>query len=135
MDSVQPIICFGPVMPGWGSWRWVGLDVRQELSKYFQALIFQPGELPNCSVLVVVKHPGTLELLNRIPGNTSVIYCPVDHYGSASELDQDGAMLRRCSRVVVHCERLRRYFEPYAPVVYMDHHVKFTAPMRPSFRD
>src|SRR6266852_5483684 len=21
MDSVQPIICFGPAMPGWGSWR------------------------------------------------------------------------------------------------------------------
>jgi hypothetical protein len=25
----------------------------------------------------------------------------------------------------VHCERLRKYFEPYAPVEYVDHHVKY----------
>src|SRR5438046_6494322 len=34
-------------------------------------------------------------------------------------------MLRQCARVIVHCERLRKYFEPYATVTYMDHHVKF----------
>jgi hypothetical protein len=120
-------------MPGWGSWEWVGLDIREELSKCFQTLTFQPGELPTCDVLFVVKHPITLEILNRIPGKTSVIYCPVDHYGSGAELDQDGAMLRRCSRVIVHCQRLRRYFEPYTPVDYIDHHVKFVAPMRQTF--
>jgi hypothetical protein len=56
-----------------------------------------------------------------------VIYCPIDFYGGAAEIEADGAMLRMCSRIIVHCERLRKYFEPYTTVEYMDHHVKFSS--------
>ena len=56
-----------------------------------------------------------------------MIYAPVDYYGSPAEIDADARMLRKCSRILIHCERLRKYFEPYAPVDYVDHHVKFVA--------
>src|SRR5262249_11315199 len=49
-----------------------------------------------------------------------------------AEIDAAALMLRKCSRIVLHCERLRRYFEPYARVEYLDHHVKFVAPLRDS---
>ncbi len=40
----------------------------------------------------------------------------------------------RCSQIVIHCERLRPFFTPFAPVVYLDHPVKFAAPLRRVFR-
>src|SRR5262249_40235694 len=62
-------------------------------------------------------------------------YAPLDYYGSPQEIEADAPMLRRCARVLVHCERLRPYFERYASVEYMDHHVKFAAPLRDRFRE
>jgi hypothetical protein len=63
-----------------------------------------------------------------------VLYAPVDYYGSVAMIDNDARMLCRCDRVLVHCERLRRYFVPYAPVEYIDHHIKFAAPLRDQFQ-
>jgi hypothetical protein len=51
------------------------------------------------------------------------VYSPVDYYVSPAD----------CSRIVVHSQKLRYYFEPYAPVEYIDHHVRFAAPMRERF--
>jgi hypothetical protein len=130
----QPLIAFGPEMPGWGSWEWVGADLQQELSKYYGTVSFTGSEIPDCDVVVVIKHAPPYELLERVARRAAVLYAPVDYYGSWAEIDRDGKMLRYCSRILIHCERLRRGFEPYAPVEYMDHHVKFAASMRTSFR-
>jgi hypothetical protein len=73
--------------------------------------------------------------LDRVPRRTVVIYCPVDYYGSTADIDGDRKMLSRCSRVLVHCQRLRRCFERYARVEYVDHHVKFVTPIRQRWRD
>lgn len=125
-----PVVAFGPAMPGWGSWEWVGADLVRELSPSFETVSFDGPPLPDCDVVVVVKHAPAIDAALRGARHAAVIFCPVDNYDSAAAIDADGAMLRRCARIVVHCERLRRYFAPYAPVDYMDHHVKFAAPMR-----
>jgi hypothetical protein len=130
----QPLIAFGPEMAGWGSWEWVGVDLQQELSKYYGTVSFTNCEIPNCDVVFVIKHALPFELLEQVSREAAVLYAPVDYYGSGAEIDGEAKMLRKCSRILIHCERLRRFFEPYAPVEYMDHHVKFAAPVRKFFR-
>jgi hypothetical protein len=129
-----PTIAFGPEAPGWGSWEWVGADLVDALDGPFRTRSFAAWEAPACDAVVVVKHappPGWAELVTR---RAALLYAPVDWYGAATAIDADALWLRRCDRVLVHCERLRRYFEPYAPVEYLDHHVKFLAPLRRDFR-
>jgi len=132
--GTRPVIAFGPALAGWGSWDWVGADIATELSRYFCTVCFQGRPDHACDLLFVVKHAAVLELAREVARRTAVVYCPVDHYGSAAEIDGDAGMLRRCSRIVIHCERLRRYFERYAPVEYVDHHVKFATPLRQEWR-
>lgn len=130
----QPVVAFGPVAEGWGSWEWAGADIARELGRTWRTLELPAWEAPACDVLVLVKHrppPGWAEAVAR---RSAVVYSPIDVYGSAAEIDADGPWLRRCARILVHCERLRRYFEPYAPVEYVDHHVKFATPLRDSYR-
>jgi hypothetical protein len=134
MIPERPLIAFGPEAPGWGSWDWVGSDICCEVSKYFRTIVYKPRELPVCDVLLMIKHPLPLEMLEQVPLKTPVIYVPVDYYGSAAEIDQDSRRLRKCHRIIVHCERLRRYFEPYSSTDSMDHHVKFAPPLRKSYR-
>src|SRR5262249_5800328 len=44
-----------------------------------------------------------------------------------AEIDADSATLQCFDMIIIHCERLRRYFSVYAPVEYLDHHLKFLA--------
>jgi hypothetical protein len=103
----------------------VGADLERELANWYSTSIFGWGEMPRREVVLVVKHPLAPEIWAEIPTSPRIIYCPIDHFGSALEIDDASRWLRRCSRILVHCERLRRYFAPYAPVEYLDHHVKF----------
>jgi hypothetical protein len=131
---MQPTVAIGPVMPGWGSWEWVGADLVQELAKYYRIRTFLPDEECECNVELRIKHPRAQELFSYSAKRTPIIYCPIDLYGGSDEIDADRFWLSQCSRILVHCERLRRYFEPYAPVEYMDHHVKFVTPLRNEFK-
>lgn len=124
----RPVLAFGPEMPGWGSWDWVGADMERQLAQRYETRRYRDFDFPDCDVLFVVKHAPPTELVRRAAGRSHVVYLPVDFYGSAADIDADAAMLRWCSRVLVHCERLRRYFAPYSRTEYIDHHVKFVAP-------
>jgi hypothetical protein len=125
----RPIVAFGPETPGWGSWDWVGADLEGELANSFSTSRFGWEEVPRADVLVVVKHPLPEAIWKRLSPACRIVYCPVDFYGSAAEIDSHSAWLGRCSKILVHCERLRRYFSCYAAVDYLDHHVKYvTAP-------
>src|SRR5262249_50895009 len=133
--SNTPVVAFGPVMPGWGSWEWVGADVCREVSKHFRTAVFEADAIPEADVVVVIKHVPGVAWMHETSRRSKVVVCPIDYYGSPAQIDADGAALRRCARIVVHSERLRRYFEPYAPVVYMDHHVKFASEPPSTFRE
>lgn len=112
-------------MPGWGSWEWIGVDLAQELKRYCHTLTFTYDQVPEADLIVLVKHPPPqpwfLEATRRAP----LVYCPVDYYDSASAIDADAFWLSKLQQVVIHCHRLHRFFVPYAPVTYLDHHVKF----------
>ncbi|MBI3862383.1 MAG: hypothetical protein HY290_10860 [Planctomycetia bacterium] len=123
-DLVQPRIALGPVMPGWGSWEWLGADLQEELVSWFSTVLFDLGEMPNADAVFVVKHALPTEYW-QTASRAPVIYCPVDRYGSVAEIDADADWLSRCARIVVHCNRLRKYFASYGAVKFLDHHVKF----------
>lgn len=135
LASGRPVVAFGPEMPGWGSWDWVGADLRNELGRSFSTGSFRETDVPACDVLVIVKHLLPRDVVERLATHAAVLYLPVDSYGAGGDIDADGSVLRRCSRVVVHCERLRRYFEPYAPVEHLDHHVRFVTDQPVPFRE
>lgn len=132
----RPPVAFGPVAEGWGSWDWVGADIRRELARQgLDAREFAAWDVPDAAVVVLVKHAPPPAWAEAVARRSALVYAPIDRYGSAGEIDADAGLLRRCARVVIHCERLRRYFEPYAAVEFMDHHVKFVASMQAEFRD
>ena len=108
-------VAFGPEMPGWGSWEWVGLDFLQELANFYHTCSFRADEVPDADVVVLVKHSLPESWWEAVVRRTKLIYATVDFYAGSSEIDNDYSRLRRCARILVHCRRLRRYFEPYAP--------------------
>jgi len=130
----EPLIAFGPEMPGWGSWEWIGNGLIKELSKSYRTFCYRTVDLSEADIVVVVKHPLPESCVEHVTQRAAIVYCPVDFYGNAMEIDGDGPMLRKCSRIIVHCKELRRYFAPYAPVEFVDHHVNFAAPMPSSRR-
>jgi hypothetical protein len=129
-----PIATFGPELPDWGSWQWVGADLVAGLASTFRTRTFSSWEQPEGDVVVVVKHPPNNDWIDRVARCARIIYAPIDAYDSSAAIDADAPWLRKCARVVIHSERLRKYFSPYVPVDYLDHHVKFAAPLRESFQ-
>jgi hypothetical protein len=128
-------VAIGPVMPGWGSWDWVGADLLVELAKYYRTVAFCDLQVPDCDVLIVVKHALPADLIQHLARRAAVLYCPIDYYGAAEDIEADREMLSACSRVLIHCEDLRPFFAPHCPAVeYVDHHVKFVAPLRHQFQ-
>ena len=120
----QATVSFGPEMPGIGSWEWLGADLIGELGRYYQTSSWDRAPQES-DVVFIIKEAPPLEFVRPVSARSTVVYCPVDFYGSIAQIDRDGSMLRLCDRVMVHSDRLRRYFEPYASVVLMDHPVKY----------
>jgi hypothetical protein len=123
-DPKKATLAFGPKRPGIGSWEWLGEDLAQELERYYHITSFTDC-VPDCDAVVLIKELLSHEQLEQITDTRAVIYCPVDCYGSAAELDRDGLRLRLCDRIVLHCECLRKYFQSYAPVKALEHHLRF----------
>jgi hypothetical protein len=124
------IVAIGSEMPEWGSWAWAGEDIRTELTQNYRATAFRGENVPECHAAVFVKDAPSPSLVDQLSSRSAVLFSPIDLYGSAGEIDGDAVMLRKCARILIHCERLRRYFEPYARVEYIDHHVRFAPPLR-----
>ncbi len=130
-ENPKPLIAFGPKVPGAGSWEWLGEDLARGLSETFETATFG-YEVPDCDVVVFIKYLPPVSVLREISERTAVVYCPVDVYGSAAEIDADEG-LSWCDRIVVHCAKLAKYTRSYAPTISMDHHLKFAAPIRTGF--
>jgi hypothetical protein len=131
-DRPRTIVAFGPELPGIGSWEWVGHDLADALDDRFKIVMFR-DEPPECDVLVLIKWRPSFDILRRTATRSAIIYCPVDLYGSAAEIDLDWRALRLCQRIIAHCPDLARYFGSYAPVEVLDHHVKYATPLRNTF--
>ena len=128
------VVAFGPEAPGWGSWDWVGSDLGRAMSGDFTTQIFHAWQEPEADGVVVIKHALPPDWVEHVARRSALIFAPVDFYSGIVAIDADASLLRHCNRVLVHCDRLRRYFKPYARVESLDHHVKFAAPMRSEYR-
>jgi hypothetical protein len=120
-------IAIGPEAPAFGSWEWIGADLCRELPRFGCPTKTFRETVPECDVAVFVKFKPELVVLQELRQRCRLVYCPVDVYGSAAEIDGDSAALKCFERIIVHAERLRRYFAPYASVASLDHHLKFLA--------
>lgn len=111
------------------TWEWVGFDPGRELSKYFDVEFFSEdnGSMPKYQMAVFVKkQPLKWHIERLLEAGGKFIYIPVDNYERPDQIESDAEMLKQCSAVVIHCERLRPYFEKYCKkVVYIDHHNRF----------
>lgn len=125
MTELRSRIGIGPVYPGIGSWEWIGQEIGDELAKYFKIEIFTDS-IPQCDLAIIVKYDFS-QLMETRPYDVPVVYCPVDCYGSGSDIDRDGDKLFQCQQIITHSESLRKYFNAYAPVEYLDHHVRFVS--------
>lgn len=122
-------IALGPENTSFGSWNWLGIDLARELGSDHDVSTFAEG-VPDADVVAFFKFMPDIASLRRIRERSAIIFCPVDVYGSAAEIDGDAPRLLQCDRVIAHCERLLPYFRSYAPATYIDHHVKYTIPTR-----
>lgn len=134
MARPTPTLAVGPVMPGWGSWDWVGTFLTEHLRGPYRTSTFAPGEMPTADVVVVVKHAPAAAWVDAVTARSALVYCPIDWYGAASDIAADAAWLRKCARVVVHCRRLVPHFAGLAETSYADHPVKYAVPTRRVFR-
>ena len=104
-DLARPIVAFGPRMPGFGSWDWVGADIAESLSNRWDVRIFNE-QIPDCDLVMFIKFKPIVSVLRQISRRAGVVYCPIDFFGIAAEIDADAASLMACDRILIHCERL-----------------------------
>jgi hypothetical protein len=116
----RPVVAFGPEMPSWGSWDYLGHD-----------LPFQGDAIPDCDVAIIVKHALLPERIHEASRRCRIIYLPVDYFDSCAAIDAYGLALSRCTRVIVHYRLLIHYFRPYTITEYLDHPVKYVSPSQP----
>jgi hypothetical protein len=121
----RPRVAIGPVMSR-PSWHWVGADAASG-AQHCSVQRFKTGDAPQCDLAIWVKERPTKKCLDAMARRRGrVIYCPVDHYESAEQIDADAPMLRQCAAVVVHCERLVPVFQRHARrVECVEHHNRF----------
>jgi hypothetical protein len=90
------------------SWSWAGFDVARELSRDYDVVIYDRAyEPPDCDVVFAIKkRPADSFLAAARRRGTKLVYCPIDVYRSAEEIECDAELLGSCAMVLVHCERL-----------------------------
>lgn len=121
-------IGIGPELPEFGSWNWIGRDWREMLGETYHISTF--SDLNACprdvdAVIFVKFKPDASRLQALSNAGISIIFAPVDVYGSVAEIDADRDSLSVVDAVLVHSRRLLRYFAGYCPVKYIDHAIKY----------
>jgi len=125
-------IALGPIRPK-TSWAWAGFDVGRELSKYYEVELFESmREPPAADIVLVVKHPPSLEFIERC--KAPVVFCPIDHYADTAAINEDAPMLRRCRAILCHSPTLAPYLEPFAPLHRVEHYLRFALPEPVDFK-
>lgn len=104
-----------------------------ELAEHFTTRVFRE-QVPECDAVIFIKSRPAADRLRELSRRAAVIYCPVDFFHQGADVERECESLQSCHRIVVHCEPLRKHFSPYATVAYIDHHLKYAAPLRETFR-
>jgi len=129
-------VFFGPVR-NYPSWSWVGEDTVKELSKYIDIHTYRNEHVPPKSkVIVVIKQLPSKKYFDLADSfKSKIIYCPIDYFLSEKHLRGCGELLKRCSLVLSHSERLLEYLRDYCKAQYIDHHGKFFLEQPSSYKE
>lgn len=130
----RPTLAIGPVLPGWGSWGWVGEFLLKHLDGPFATTPFSAWDEPSADAVLVVKHAPPAGWAERVARRCAIVYCPIDYYAEAAHIPADAGWLRLCSGIAVHCHRLEPHFTPFAPTRYLDHPLGFAVSTRRTYR-
>ena len=128
-NSTATHITFGPRLPEFGSWQWIGEALSGAIGETHNVSIFE-AEVPACDIAVFIKFLPPLETLRILAKQCRIVFCPVDAFGSCDEIDAAWESLRLCSHVIVHSRSLEQYFSSYCPTTYLDHHLRFAGELR-----
>ena len=120
------------------SWNWAGFEVARELSKTHDVVLYDTARAPpECDVLFMIKKLPSSEFceLARQRG-TRLVYCPIDGYRAADEIERDAELLRACALVIVHCERLLPLLRAVgANAHFVEHHNRYGLDEPAAYRD
>lgn len=122
----RPTVAFGPETH-WGSWDWIVEPIRPFLERSFHISMWREQPPVGADVVVCIKFLPSREVLAELAIGSRIVFCPVDVYGGAAEIDADGPRLLECARLVTHSQRLRKYLASYGQVTYLDHQVRFVS--------
>ena len=129
-------IAIGPVakVP---SWEWVGADTAKELSKYYDVEQFHSlDKPPQANVILIIKRlPQTSFVKTAKLQGSKIIYCPIDYFEAPEDITGSAVTLRMFDMIVVHCERLKKYLQPFATTHMIDHHGKYTLQTMSSYKE
>ena len=120
-------VAIGPELPKFGSWMWLGAGLEKSLGNSFRTTVFADVlRPPKADVIVFLKFKPPPRCLAELHNqNCRLVFLPVDVYGSVAEIDGDLDSLRLFDLVVVHSQRLKRYFNTVSQVEYVDHPLNF----------
>jgi hypothetical protein len=122
-------ISIGPELPEFGSWNWLGKWMIETLSPTFDVTTFSDHENPPpTDVVVFLKFKSSTIRLMELQQTSRLVFVPVDVYGNSWEIDSDVVNLRLLSLVILHCQRLTRYFRGVTDFVCLDHPLKYILP-------
>lgn len=127
MEQHRLRVAFGPAAPEFGSWRWLGADLCDALTPRFNTAVFE-NVVPACDVAIFIKFKPSAEELLSLRNKAALVFCPVDVYGSATEIEADGSSLSCFDLIIAHSRRLERYFSAFALTHYLDHPLKYIVP-------
>lgn len=133
----EKIIAFGPEK-NTPSWNWVGFDACRELSKYFHIKTFTTlSKVPKADIIFVIKQiPSKSFLMEAHQQNSRVVYCPIDFFVSRIHVYQCSEILKACSAIVSHCEKLNNILVRYNKnIFYVDHNNKYALPHMTSYKE
>jgi hypothetical protein len=117
-------IAVGPEHPADASCERLVADMAAELAKHFRTSTYST-RVPDCDVVLAVKYPLSTDMLRSLPAQVRVVYLPIDFFGGCHDIDRTAPALARCSGIIVHGEKLRKYFQSYARVYVLDLHTMY----------
>ncbi len=120
-------IAVGPQRTEFGSWNWLGQGLVDAMLPPLEIVTFEDQwNPPTAEVVVFVKFKPPVETLRKLrEQKCRLVYMPVDIYASALEIDTDLDSIRCFDMVVVHSQRLIRYFNCVSRVEFLVHPLKY----------
>ena len=110
------------------SWHWAGFEVGRELSKHYEVVLYEHmAGPPPCDVLFLIKQRPSPAFVSAVQAQgTALVYCPIDAYQTARDIEGDAALLRACSMLLVHSERLLPLLRPYCGAThFVEHYTRY----------